>query len=653
MQKVVDLLNYLNYNYRNVIANMPLDVNFETKWDKLSNIAPCEPKTEPKKLCNVNGQDHLEKIDKRNFILTLSDQELTGLTENELSKFFEYLNEKEVNDLLMRRRILCLKNDKVFINNIDVSSLTRIDVADIFEKLQKIEDVLAFKQYIFEFLSRQIDVIEKIDNQWSSINELVDFLDVEQADEIRNKFQQNVRREENPQIVDDSVKKLSNSRKNSSNPTRNSTDKENLRDILVVSPFTDKDAKKTSTPLADSKNVAKIVNKKPMPLPALNSDSHSQTNVTVNQGHCTQKESALHFEQVRRQLSSLSDDTVNKLSIDDLEQQYFGFMSPEEILDMLQRKKSDSRSLSSSFFRRSVPSESVSPELFDPEVSKAGVFSPEDVKVQINNHNSTLSSFPASGTSISPVRNFIKPEAKEYFKITPNISMSNSSFSSKTSKNDQSFEALQQLSDSSSPFMSLRPKKVVFQADASFIVETDENIDDARAELTSNRNENSTKSSTTVDQSVSSNICRSPVAEAVFIHLTKEKGVADDWLVDSAATADYHIGLRPDRRAIEVLKGHGISDYRHIVRQICDEDFEKFDFIFGMDDDNIEDLKELYNHAKKKNSNTKAQIKLLGSYDSDGDKIIQDPYYTKGLAAFETVYEKCVRSCNGFLDSQK
>ena len=119
---------------------------------------------------------------------------------------------------------------------------------------------------------------------------------------------------------------------------------------------------------------------------------------------------------------------------------------------------------------------------------------------------------------------------------------------------------------------------------------------------------------------VSGNICRSPIAEAVFLNLIKERGLESKWGVDSAALGGWHAGKSPDRRAMSTLRKHNVP-YEHKARQIKKDDFKKFDYIFGMDDENMEELERLAPKDKK------AQLLLLGSFDPQGDRIIRDPYY--------------------------
>lgn len=139
------------------------------------------------------------------------------------------------------------------------------------------------------------------------------------------------------------------------------------------------------------------------------------------------------------------------------------------------------------------------------------------------------------------------------------------------------------------------------------------------------------------------NICRSPIAEAVFAKLIKERNLESQWSVDSAALGPWHAGNKPDHRALSTLKKHNVP-YDNRARQISKEDFNKFDYIFGMDDDNMSSLE------RKAPENSKAQLLLLGSFDPEGDRIIRDPYYDDGDAGFEKCYQQCMRSCSAFLD---
>lgn len=90
------------------------------------------------------------------------------------------------------------------------------------------------------------------------------------------------------------------------------------------------------------------------------------------------------------------------------------------------------------------------------------------------------------------------------------------------------------------------------------------------------------------------------------------------------------------------MKNHNLA-YTNKARKIKNEDFNKFDYIFGMDYDNMEDLKGM------KPDGANAKILLLGEFDPQGEKVIRDPYYDRGSAGFEKAYEQSVRCCEAFL----
>uniref|UniRef100_A0A182UZS7 DNA topoisomerase I n=1 Tax=Anopheles merus TaxID=30066 RepID=A0A182UZS7_ANOME len=146
---------------------------------------------------------------------------------------------------------------------------------------------------------------------------------------------------------------------------------------------------------------------------------------------------------------------------------------------------------------------------------------------------------------------------------------------------------------------------------------------------------------------VDGNICRSPIAEAVFIKAIDTAGVADQWEVDSAAIGSWHVGRSPDHRALATMKKHDLP-YSNKARQIKKADFEHYDYIFGMDGENIADLKE---RAPKGDS--KAKILLLGDFDpQQPGAIIRDPYYDSGSEGFEQCYVQCDSSkvMNGMME---
>ncbi len=129
------------------------------------------------------------------------------------------------------------------------------------------------------------------------------------------------------------------------------------------------------------------------------------------------------------------------------------------------------------------------------------------------------------------------------------------------------------------------------------------------------------------------NICRSPTAHGVFQHLVDTAGLHEFIGVDSAGTYDYHIGKKPDSRSINAAfkRGYEISGLR--ARQVVSSDFEKFDFILAMDNENYSDL---LTQCKTEDKN---KIKLFLEFASQAEFLeVPDPYYGEG-DGFETVLD--------------
>lgn len=117
----------------------------------------------------------------------------------------------------------------------------------------------------------------------------------------------------------------------------------------------------------------------------------------------------------------------------------------------------------------------------------------------------------------------------------------------------------------------------------------------------------------------SGNTCRSPIAEAVFIDIVKKAGRIRDWHIDSAAIESWHVGSRPNARAVAIMDKYLLA-YDNRARQITVDDFYTFEYILGMDSYNVEDLEEI------RPTDAQAQIYLLGDFDPEGEKEIRDPY---------------------------
>jgi protein-tyrosine phosphatase len=140
------------------------------------------------------------------------------------------------------------------------------------------------------------------------------------------------------------------------------------------------------------------------------------------------------------------------------------------------------------------------------------------------------------------------------------------------------------------------------------------------------------------------NICRSPSAEAVFNALIKKNGLENNVRCDSAGTAAYHTGEPADFRMRQIAQKRGYH-LTSISRPVdVHHDFDRFEYVIGMDRQNVRDLK-----AMTRNENDRKKIYLMtdfcldGSYDS-----VPDPYYG-GTAGFDLVLDILEDACTGLL----
>jgi protein-tyrosine phosphatase len=140
------------------------------------------------------------------------------------------------------------------------------------------------------------------------------------------------------------------------------------------------------------------------------------------------------------------------------------------------------------------------------------------------------------------------------------------------------------------------------------------------------------------------NICRSPLAEALFKHKIKEKNVEHLFEADSCGTANYHINDLPDARTINNAKKNGVS-IDHLGRQLCREDFDKFDYVYVMDKSNLSNALLLAgeHHYKK--------IALMRTHDPIGKgKDVPDPW-PGNEEDFQEVFEILNRSIDQLINT--
>ncbi len=137
------------------------------------------------------------------------------------------------------------------------------------------------------------------------------------------------------------------------------------------------------------------------------------------------------------------------------------------------------------------------------------------------------------------------------------------------------------------------------------------------------------------------NICRSPLAEAIFKNKVKLNNKSETVDADSCGTASYHVGEDPDARSIELADENSI-EIDHLGRQLNIRDFFDFDHILAMDSANLSEI------LAVKPSGATARIQLIRDFDSDPETgEVPDPYYG-GKKGFQNVFNILNRSIDGF-----
>lgn len=139
------------------------------------------------------------------------------------------------------------------------------------------------------------------------------------------------------------------------------------------------------------------------------------------------------------------------------------------------------------------------------------------------------------------------------------------------------------------------------------------------------------------------NICRSPTAHAVFRQ--KVKGTKLNVEIESAGTAGYHIGAKPDKRSIKHGTKRGYDFSELFARAVADTDFEYYDYILAMDNQNYADLAERcppeYRHKVKR------FLDFAIQYPEQEE--VPDPYYG-GSIGFEFVLDLIEDASDGLID---
>ncbi|MEY4297595.1 MAG: hypothetical protein RLZZ423_774 [Cyanobacteriota bacterium] len=145
------------------------------------------------------------------------------------------------------------------------------------------------------------------------------------------------------------------------------------------------------------------------------------------------------------------------------------------------------------------------------------------------------------------------------------------------------------------------------------------------------------------------NICRSPAAEGVFLHLLAQRGLEDRYVVDSAGTGGWHVGRPADRRMRAAAERRGI----HLpsrARQLDRGDLLQFDRILTMDDDNLRAVRSLARELAPGAADLALIEPMTSHCRHFADREVPDPYYG-GEQGFEHVLDLLEDACAGLLET--
>lgn len=141
------------------------------------------------------------------------------------------------------------------------------------------------------------------------------------------------------------------------------------------------------------------------------------------------------------------------------------------------------------------------------------------------------------------------------------------------------------------------------------------------------------------------NICRSPLAEGIFLSLLKDRGLEDQFLVDSCGTSGWHAGEPPDSRSVETARNRGVDISGQRSRQLRPDDYDRFQWLVAMDGDNEHGLR-----AVKPAGSSARIVRMLAYHPGPAPDHVPDPYYG-GDRGFEVVADLLEVSCERLLDA--
>ena len=141
------------------------------------------------------------------------------------------------------------------------------------------------------------------------------------------------------------------------------------------------------------------------------------------------------------------------------------------------------------------------------------------------------------------------------------------------------------------------------------------------------------------------NICRSPLAEAIFNQLIQERKLEEKISCDSAGTGDWHVGELPDPRTRGVARQYQVP-LDHRGRQFSPADFATYDYIIAMDQNNRDNIQQQIPEAET----ASYQLLLMREFDEVPGKLdVPDPYWG-GEQGFDDMYHLLRRCCINLLD---
>lgn len=133
------------------------------------------------------------------------------------------------------------------------------------------------------------------------------------------------------------------------------------------------------------------------------------------------------------------------------------------------------------------------------------------------------------------------------------------------------------------------------------------------------------------------NICRSPMAEAVFRHLVENQGLSERFIIASAGTGGWHVGEPPHQGTQRILQKNNIPISNKKASQITRRDIQGYNYIVAMDAENVADIQAMFGK----------QVSRLLDFHPDGSSgDVPDPYYT---GEFDQVFRLVLAGCEGLL----